>query len=168
MVKASLFLNLSFNIIFFFEGRGAIVSTERSPTIRYTDTQVDHFIEYILSPHITTDLPFGEKKILMSTGETITVPNNIRNLIPSRIIRQYYLFCEETCPTVFQPLSASVLYDILSGCSASTRKSLQGLDYFSAEGSTAFDVLIKIADELLLTGENDSNQNRDKREAVIT
>ena len=134
-------------------GRGAIVEVTRAATIRYTDAQVDHFIEYILSPHITTDLPFGEKKISLSTGEIITVPNNIRNLIPARIIRQYHLFCTETCANIFKPLSTSVLYEILDGCSASTRKSLQGLDYFSAEGSTAFDNLMKIADELLLTGE---------------
>ena len=88
----------------------------------------------------------------MSTGEIIEIPNQIRNLIPSRIIAQYYQFCNENYPNSVKPLSQSVLYQILDGCSASTRKSLQGLDYFSADGSTAFDNLINIADELLAIG----------------
>ncbi len=120
--------------------------------IRYSDSKIDHFIEYILSPHITTDLPFGEKKITMSNGAIITIPNHIRNLIPSRIITQYYQFCFENCPSKFKPLSETILYQILNDCSASTRKSLQGLDYYSADGSTAFDNLIKIVDEMITIG----------------
>ncbi|CAF4490382.1 unnamed protein product, partial [Rotaria sp. Silwood2] len=92
----------------------------------------------------------------MSNGTIITVPNHIRNLIPSRIIVQYHQFCNETCPNTFKPLSKSILYEILDGCSASTRKSLQGLDYFSADGSTAFDNLINIANELLTIGVSDT------------
>jgi hypothetical protein len=137
---------------FICQGRGTVVEYERSPAIRFTTNQVDHFIEYILSPHITNDLPFGNKKIKMSSGETIEIPNHIRNIIPSRIILQYYQFCNETCSSDFKPLSKSILYEILDGCSASRRKSLQGLDYFAADGSTAFDNLIKIMDELFTIG----------------
>ncbi|CAF1562448.1 unnamed protein product, partial [Rotaria magnacalcarata] len=36
-------------------GYGTIVETGRSPTIRFTNNQVNHFIEYILSPHITSN-----------------------------------------------------------------------------------------------------------------
>ena len=125
---------------------------DRSPTVRFSSNQVDHFVEYILSPHITTDLPFGDKSIKMSSGETIKVPNHIRNLIPSRIINQYYQFCQETYSNFFKPLSKTAFYEILNGCSASTRKSLQGLDYFSADGSTAFDHLIRTCDELIAAG----------------
>ena len=129
---------------------------EESIKIRFSQGQIDHFVEYILSPHICTDLPFGSKKIKMSSGEIIEIPNHIRNLIPSRIIAQYYQFCIENCPNSFKPLSKSVLYKILDGCSASTRKSLQGLDYFSADGSTAFDNLINITDELVTMGKRKS------------
>jgi len=136
--------------VVFVIGRGSTIKFERSPTGRFKINEVDHFVEYLLSAHITTDLPLGNKKIKMSTGETIEISNHVRNIIPSRIIMQYYQFCNETCPNTFKPLSESVLYEILDGCSASTRKSLQGLDYFAEDGSTAFDNLIKIADELLM------------------
>ncbi|CAF1561463.1 unnamed protein product [Didymodactylos carnosus] len=42
-------------------GRRTVVRTERSPAIYYTSEQVSHFTEYLLSPYITTDLPFAEK-----------------------------------------------------------------------------------------------------------
>ncbi|CAF4270041.1 unnamed protein product, partial [Rotaria sp. Silwood2] len=132
--------------------RGTVVEFERPPTCRFTISQVNHFIEYILSPHIITDLSFGNKKLTMSSGETIEIPNHIRNIIPSRIIMQYHQFCNETCLANFKPLSRSVLYEILDGCPALTRKSLEGLDYFAADGSKAFDNLLKITDELLMIG----------------
>jgi hypothetical protein len=37
---------------------------------------------------------------------------------------------------------------VLSVCSASTRKSLQGLDYFSADAGKAFDDLVQIVNTL--------------------
>ncbi|CAF4873534.1 unnamed protein product, partial [Rotaria sp. Silwood1] len=49
----------------------------------------------------------------------------------------------------FVPLGTSSLYSILSECAASTRKSLQGLEYFAADGSSSFDTLTKLTDELL-------------------
>ena len=41
---------------------------------------------------------------------------------------------------------------ILSECSASVRKSLQGLDYFAAEGARAFDDLSTVLDQALENG----------------
>jgi hypothetical protein len=41
------------------------------------------------------------------------------------------------------------MYRILTSCSASVRKSLQGLDYISAEGGTTFDDLAVITDQLM-------------------
>ena len=46
------------------------------------------------------------------------------------------------------PISRSALRKVLSVCSASTRKSLQGLDYTSAAGAKAFDELEKVVDKL--------------------
>lgn len=126
------------------------MTVERSPTIRYRVEQLQHFIDFFLSPHITSDLPFGEKKIKLSTGEQIVVPNTIRNTIPTRIIGQYHLYCEQTD---FKPLGDTILFDILKHCSASTRKSLAGLDSFSANGSSAFEALIKLSEELAAYGE---------------
>jgi len=94
------------------------------------------------------DLPFGIKHLKLTTGEIIDVPDTIRNTTHSRIIRQYYLFCEETINSEFTPLSDTTLFNILKGCSASIRKSLSGLDNYSTNGSTAFDVLTTLCEEL--------------------
>jgi hypothetical protein len=118
--------------------------------IRYDIEQLQHFIEFFLSPHITSDLPFGEKKIKLSTGETVLVLNTIRNNISTRIINQYHLYCDEK---KFKPLGDTVLNDILKYCSASTRKSLAGLDTYSANGSSAFAALINLCDLLSTYGE---------------
>lgn len=48
-------------------GTGAVVDETRSPTIRYDDYQLEHFIEFIVSPHICSDLPFR--------GETTKIVN---------------------------------------------------------------------------------------------
>jgi len=99
---------------------------------------VQDFIDFILSLHITTDLPFGEKKMRLSTGEIVIAPNTIRNMISQRIINQYSSYCAEIN---FKPLGETVSFDILKACAASTRKCLAGLDTFSANGSSAFENL---------------------------
>ena len=73
-----------------------MVNADRDPMIRYGVNQLQHFIDFFLSPHVTSDLPFGEKKIKLTTGEIVIVPNTIRNTIPTRIIGQYHLYCEQT------------------------------------------------------------------------
>ena len=49
-------------------------------------------------------------------------------------------------------MSRSTPSKVLSVCSASTRKSLLGLDYISAAGAEAFDELKKVGDKLGIKG----------------
>ena len=70
----------------------------------------------------------------------------IWNSIPEHIVKQYQSYCAET--GFSSPSSRSSLCRILDVCSASTRTSLEGLDYFSAEGSKAFDDVVAIVDKL--------------------
>lgn len=133
-------------------GKGVIIDDTKAPTVRYDDYQLEHFIEFIVSPHICTDLPFGEKELHLSTGETLLIPLTIRNLAPQRIVKQYYNYCKEYYDNNFRPLGESTLFSILNGCAASIRRSLSGLDSISAEGSTAFDFLISIIDGLSSLG----------------
>jgi hypothetical protein len=135
-----------------FLGKGTVFDDTHTPTIRYDDYQLKHFIEFIVSPHICTDMPFGEKELHLSSGETLLIPLTIRNLAPQRIVSQYYAYCHEYYNNTFQPLAQATLFSILNECAASTRKSLQGLDSFSADGSTAFDLLSSIVDSLLSLG----------------
>ena len=108
-------------------------------------TQVNHFLDFITSPHVIQDLPFGERSIKLSTNEVVTVPNVIQMLIPESTVKQYLAFAEESN---FTPLSSRTLLNILSVCATSTRKSLQGLDYISSAGAQAFDELINVVERL--------------------
>ena len=127
------------------KGRGVPVQPVTVPRTRFSTSQVDHFVEFITSSHIVQDLPFGEKTITLSTRETIKVPNVIRIMIPERITTQYLNYCKESG---FEPLNRSTLLRILNICAASTRKSLQGLDYITSAGTEAFDDLCEVVKTL--------------------
>ena len=128
-------------------GRNAPVPTTESPRLRIDPKQLDHFLGFITSPLLVQDLPFGEKHLQLSSGKIITVPNIIRTMIPEWIVTQYTQYCSEKN---YKPFSRSTLLRILSECSASVRKSLQGLDYFAAEGARAFDDLASVVEDISL------------------
>jgi len=102
-----------------------------------------HFLDFITGPHIIQDLPFGEI-VSLSTKEVIKIPNVVRNMIPERIVQQYQAYSKEENVT---PLSRSTLLRVLQVCPASTRKSLQGIDYISSAGAQAFDNLESVAEK---------------------
>lgn len=126
-------------------GRGVPIDPTRSPRMRVDELQLDHFLAFITSPHINLDLPFGQRYLHLSNGKILETPNVIRSMIPQRIADQYKQHCFETN---FTPFSKSTMLRILSCCSASVRKSLQGLDYFTAEGGKGIDDLVSIAEKL--------------------
>lgn len=95
------------------------------------------------------DLLLSTKNLKLSNGQSIAVPNLIRTLIPKRIFRQYKQYCSETN---FSPFSERTMTRILSECNASVRKSLQGLDYFVAEGARAFKDLSAVLEQALENG----------------
>lgn len=66
-------------------------------------------------------------------------------MISQRIVDQYIEYCTETN---FKPFSKSTMLRILSACTATARKSLQGLDYIAAEGAKAFDDLISVLEKI--------------------
>ena len=117
--------------------------------MRIEPVRLEHFVSFITSPHVTQDVPFGEKLLKLSTGEIIKTPNVIRTMIPERIVQQYQQYC---CETNFEPMSKRTLQRVLAVCSSSVRKSLQGLDNFSASGVEAFDALEKLVDKLVDCG----------------
>ena len=130
-------------------GRAAPVSCHENRRIRIDPAKLEHFVSFITSPHVIQDVPFGEKLLKLSTGEIIRTPNVVRTMIPERIVQQYQQYCYETN---FTTTSKRTLQRILDVCSASVRKSLQGLDNFSAQGSQAFDDLAKLTDNLVDCG----------------
>ena len=125
---------------------GSKVEVTTKVVRRFDDDQIAHFVDFIVSPHVCTDLPFGEKTLKLSSGVELFVPNTIRNMGVTRIIEQYFLYCDEMCKD-FEPLGKSSLFTILENCTASTRKSLQGINYFAAEAGEAFDGLRKMVED---------------------
>ncbi|KXJ11458.1 hypothetical protein AC249_AIPGENE89 [Exaiptasia diaphana] len=126
-------------------GRGVPVEVKRSPRMRVDDLQLDHFLSFITSPHIILDLPFGQRYLQLSNGKVLETPNVIRSMVPQRIVAQYRQYCTEQS---FEPFSESTMLRVLSSCSATVRKSLQGLDYITAEGAKAVDDLISIVEKI--------------------
>ena len=127
-------------------GRGVPVVPKARVRTRVDINQLDHFLNFITSPYIVQDLPFGERFLKLSSGEVIHTPNVIRVSVNERIIDHYLQYCQECEAT---PLSKSTLRRVLSACSASVRKSLQGLDYFISDGGKAFNDLLKLVDQLI-------------------
>ncbi|XP_048583718.1 uncharacterized protein LOC116609386 [Nematostella vectensis] len=115
-------------------GRGAPRPAIKQVRVMIEEKQLDHFLDFITSPHIVQDLPFGLKHLCLFSGEILETPNVIRNMIRERIVRQYQSYCEESG---FKHSGRTTMLAILSACSATVRKSLQGLDYVAAEGSSA-------------------------------
>ena len=130
-------------------GSGAPLPLERQIRLCIERDQLDHFLSFITSPHLVQDLPFGEKNLVLLTGETITAPNVIRTIIPWRIAKEYISFCQETD---FKTFSEKMMLRILSECAATVRKSLQALDYFAADGSKAFEDLAKLVKGMVAVG----------------
>lgn len=127
-------------------GRGTEVAVEKRTRVKISLDKLDHFIAFITSSRVIQDMPYGEKSLKMSSGVQLKIPNVIRNSISDQIIKQYQSYCQEI--GFNSSLSKSTMYRILDVCSASLRTSLQGLDYFSAEGSKAFDDLDEVVDKL--------------------
>ena len=105
---------------------------------RLNPVKTNHFVNFIARVNFLQDVAYGTKELKLDSGEKITIPNVIRTMVPSRIIRQYVSYCQET---VFKPASERTLYRIIDVCAASKQKSLQGLHYFLTEGAQVFESL---------------------------
>lgn len=144
-------------------GRGSTLLTTCHTRMYVSTKQLDHFLDFITSAHIILDLPFGTRKLTLSNKEEVSVPNVVRTVIPERIIQQYEVFCEETG---FTPMGRSTLHRILKTCSASIRKSLQGLDYFSADGAKSFDDLEDVVQKIGDSGVLGLSWAKEKKEKL--
>ena len=91
---------------------GAGHSEVREPVMRYRleGEKVDHFLDFISSPHYLQDVAYGTRKIKMSSGECLEIPDLVRTVISSRMVKLYQLYCSEVG---FQPLGRSTLFSVL-------------------------------------------------------
>ena len=112
--------------------------------MKFSLAQIDHFVTYITSLHIGQNLPFGERRITLSTKETVKVPNVVRMLIPERIVNiQRFVRSRNSSHWVGLHLR------IFNVCSASVLTSLQGIDHVSSAWAEVwFDELREVVETL--------------------
>lgn len=130
-------------------GIGHLVSQEPIHRARISTAQVHHFVDFVSRPEMVQDVAFGTKTLKLDSGESIVIPAVVRTMIPSRIIDQYFVYCEQAS---FQPAGRRSLYRIIEVCGASMQKSLAGLDNTSADGSDAIDSVVEMVDVLCAHG----------------
>ena len=134
------------------EGMGVPVSANVTHREKATKGQIDHFLQFILSPAVMTDSPFGECHYKLTSGAELTAPKIILNTVRTRTVDLYVKFCEETS---FTPILSERSYlRILEAVQPSIRKSMRGLDNYAAEGGKAFDDLKEAANILGQIGKN--------------
>ena len=91
---------------------GEGVYEEREPVVCYRldGEKVDNFLDFISNPHYLQDVAYGTRKLKMSTGESIEVPDMVRTIISSRLVKLYQSYSREVD---FYPLGRSTLFSIL-------------------------------------------------------
>lgn len=134
-------------------GRGQPMPAIPKYRVGLTMPKIEHFIGFISTPHFVQDVAHGTRTLRLSSGETINMPNVIRNIISARIIKQYVAYCEETN---FKHLSERELYRVLKFCPAQQKKALQGLDNISADGLRGVEMLSEIIKKLGERGKSQS------------
>ena len=77
---------------------------------RLDPVKMDHFLDFILIPSFLQDVAYGTKNLKLSDGHTIEIPNVVRIVVASRLIRLYQEHCRES---EFEPIGRSTLFNIL-------------------------------------------------------
>ena len=131
------------------KGPGQPVISVPIKRTRLDPAKTSHFVNFISRANFVQDVAYGTKELKLDSGEKVIIPNVIRTMVPSRIIKQYVSYCQESA---FEPASERTLYRIIDVCAASMQKSLQGLDYFLTEGAQAFETLESVVNTLVEGG----------------
>ena len=76
-------------------GRGQPLPPIPKYHVSVTLPKIDHFTGFISSPHFVQDVAHGTRTLKLSSGETISMPNVVRNMVAARIIKQYVSYCKE-------------------------------------------------------------------------
>ena len=60
---------------------------------RLHPAKVDHFLDFVSSPSFLQDVAYGTKKLKLSDGDTLEIPNVVRTVIASRLVQLYTSYC---------------------------------------------------------------------------
>ena len=76
-------------------GPGSMVEKSPCHRVRLPPIKLDHFLDFANRPYFYQDLSFRTRKLRLSSGEKITMPNVIRKVTRSTMVKQYLHFFEE-------------------------------------------------------------------------
>lgn len=107
--------------------------------------KLDHALDFIFNPAFYQVSSIGTKEMRLEDGSVISIPEVVRTVWHSTLVKIYLAYCEET---EFIPLSRSTLYHILRVCPASRRTNLKGLDNTASDGGNSYDVLLSTVAEV--------------------
>ena len=121
------------------KGHGVPVKAEYTSRQKISNENIEHFLDFVMSPTMMTDTPFGENSHKLSNGQTLIVPKIILNSVRTRTVNLYLEYCTETQYT--DVLSERTYMRILEAVEPNIRKSMKGLDNYAADGAQGFDDL---------------------------
>ena len=58
--------------------------------------KVDHFVESANLPHFYQDVAYGHKTPKLDSGEKIQMPNVVRTVVRSTMIKRYFEFAKKS------------------------------------------------------------------------
>ena len=77
---------------------------------RLDAVKVDHFLDFLSSPSFLQDVAYGTRTLKLESGQSLEIPNLVRTVISSHLVRMYLNFCVESN---FEPLGRSTLFNII-------------------------------------------------------
>ena len=122
-------------------------------TSRIDNASLEHFIQYLFSPSISLDCPFGEKTLKLSSGDKFKVPAIIMRTVRTDVVRLYISYCKQNG---YKCHSMRTYMRILEAIGPRIRKQMRGLDNYAADGTQAFDDLESKISEIF--DENDVHE----------
>ena len=132
-------------------GAGFLVENVPYHRVRIDATKLEHFLTFVDQLYFTRMSVVGTRKVRLDSGQQMIMPNVMRTVGRSTMIKQYQ---QRGSEEEFEPLTRATLYRILKVREAPQRKSLQGLDDTAASGTERFDTLANIVDELERCGDS--------------
>lgn len=109
------------------------------------DESLEHFIQYLFSPSVSIDCPFGEKKLTLKSGDSFKVPAIILRTVRTQVVRMYILYCKDNG---YAHHSARTYMRVLEAIGPSVRKQMRGLDNYAAEGAEGYEDLLNISHQV--------------------
>jgi len=89
---------------------GQPIDPPRITRCRLDAVKVDHFLDFLSSPSFLQDVAYGTRALKLESGQSLEIPNMVRTVISSHLVRMYLNFCAESN---FEPLRRSTLFNII-------------------------------------------------------